>query len=250
MKTKAANDTFVIGRHPIMDGLKDGVRFEKIWIDQGIRGPFEKELRYLCRQEQIPLQVVPKNKLDFICRNKSNQGVAGQISLISYQDIEEIIPWCYEQGKAPFILILDSVEDVRNLGAISRTALWFGIDAIVVPFKNTARINSGAIKSSAGALLKMKICKVQSISTTIGYLQQSGIKIFGADMEGSDLNELEKMDIQGVALLMGSEAKGIHRDLKSHCDEILSIPGTGEMDSLNVSVATGILLHELYRYLK
>ncbi len=248
--TQNIKDQFVIGRNPILDALKEKQNIEKVWIDKAIRGPFEKELRYLCREAEVQLQVVPKEKIDFISRIKGHQGVVAQISHIDYFDLDDVVQWCYEQGKTPFILMTEGIEDVRNIGALARTALWFGAHAIVVPFKGGARINAGAIKSSAGALLKLRVCKVSSLPKAIEQLKGQGLQIIAADMHGT--NDLAKsIDInQGVGLIMGSEGKGISSNTRKLVDHTVSIPGAEQMESLNVSVATGILMHDIYKLIK
>ncbi len=246
----AVKDQFIVGRNPILDALKAKKNIEKVWIDKGIRGPFEKELRFLCREAEVQLQVVPKEKLDYISRIKAHQGVAAQISHIEYYDLDDVVQWCYEQGKAPFILMTEGIEDVRNFGALARTALWFGAHAMVVPLKGGARINAGAIKSSAGALLKLRVCKVASLSKAIQQLKGQGLNIIAADMNGT--NDLaNSIDInQGLALIMGSEGKGISSNTRKLVDHTVSIPGKEQMESLNVSVATGILMHDIYKLIK
>lgn len=243
-------DQFVIGRNPVLEGVQNGSNIEKVWIDKVIRGPFEKDLRFACRQRKIPLQVVPKDKLDYISRNKQNQGVVAQLSHLDYYEINDVVQQCYELGKSPFFLLLDGVEDVRNMGAIARSALWYGVHGLVVPLKGSARINAGAIKSSAGALLSIKVCKVDSLTNSIVELKEQGLQIVGADMLGtSDITSVVNNE-QGVALVMGAEGKGLSLAAKKLCDQIISIEGTQQIDSLNVSVAAGILLNDLYKIVK
>lgn len=243
-------DQYIMGRHPVIDALKNKEKIEKVWIDKAIRGPVEKEIRFLCRQEGIHLQVVPKEKLDYLVRRKNHQGVAAQIAHIIYYDMNDVVQWCYEQGEIAKILILDGVEDIRNIGAVSRSALWFGFHAIVVPSKGTARINAAAIKSSAGALLRIKVCKMNSIEKAIQQLKEQGIKVFAADANGDEAWESKVSKDQGLALVLGAEGKGISSKTKEEADCIVSIDGSGKMESLNVSVAGGILMHRLFELMK
>ncbi len=242
-------DHFVMGRHPVEEALKSDQRIEKIWIDKVIRGPFEREIRYACREKGIQLQVVPKEKLDYLVRRKAHQGIIALLSHVAYYNLDDVVQWYYEQGNVPKILVLENVEDIRNVGAIARSALWFGFETLVLPKKGAARINAAAIKSSAGALLTLKICKEESIANTIDSLKSQGLICLAADMDGQSLESLSLEKGQGVCLVMGSEGKGISRSVSEKVDNIVSIPGSGKMESLNVSVAAGILMHSLFKFM-
>ncbi len=239
-------DEFLLGRKPITEALERDQKVEKVWIDRTIRGEFEKEIRFLCRSKDIPLITAPVGKLNELVKNSSHQGLVAQLSFVKYHKLENIIPFLYEQGKTPRILLLDGIEDVGNLGALARSALWFNFDAIVVPMKSSARMNGYAMKASMGALLEMMVCREKSILGAVEFLQASGVKVFAACMNGNPINS---ENFTGpVALVLGSEENGIHQAVELKCDERVAISGQQDkMESLNVSVAGAILMHEVFK---
>jgi len=239
-------DEFLLGRKPITEALQRDQKLEKVWIDRTIRGEFEKEIRHLCRQKDIPLITAPVGKLNELVKSSSHQGLVAQLSFVKYHKLESIIPFLYEQGKTPRILLLDGIEDVGNLGALARSALWFNFDAIVVPMKSSARMNGYAMKASMGALLEMMVCREKSILGAVEYLQASGVQVFAAAMDG---NPIKDQNFTGpIALVLGSEESGIHQAVEKLCDERISISGQKDkMESLNVSVAGAILMHEVFK---
>lgn len=233
-----------MGRKPVLEALEDGKNIEKIWVDRTVRGDFEKEIRKLAKIAKIPLSSVPIEKLNKI-HSGNHQGIIAQISPIEYQSLETIIPFFYEQGISPKILILDGVEDVRNFAAISRSALWFGFDTIVTSLKSAAQVNAIAMKASAGALNKIPICREKSALSALLFLKESGFTIYGADGEASD--DIYKTEIVApLVLVMGSEQNGMSKEVKSACDKIVAIPGTQKIESLNVSVAAAIIMGHIY----
>lgn len=235
----------IYGRHPIIDSIKAGQAFDKIMLQQGIRGEYEKELRYTCRQFDIPLQVVPKERLNRFTKS-NHQGVIGFISLITYQSLENVLPAIYENSETPLLLILDGVTDVRNFGAIARTAEIAGVHAIIVPKKGAALINSDAIKTSAGALTKIAVCRETSLFTVVEFLQNSGVQVFASDLQAEKMSY--KLDFTvPTALIIGSEDLGVQEGLLRRADETFIIPQVGTTDSYNVSVATGMMLYEVIR---
>ena len=239
-------DKLLIGRKPVFDALFDDTEIEKVWIDREIRGELEKEVRRKTQVRNIPLQYVPKQKLNSIAPKANHQGLIAQLSLVKYWDIESYLPFLYEQGKTPQVLVLDGIEDVRNIGALSRSAVWFDMDAIVVSFKRTAMINSFAYKSSAGAIKDIAICREQSLANAVSYMKSSGFQIVVADMlkEESDYT----IDYEGpIALVMGSESKGVSNEVKKLANTVISIPGSGRVESLNVSVAGALCMYEIYK---
>lgn len=235
----------IYGRHPIIDSIKAGQAFDKIMLQQGIRGEYEKELRYTCRQFDIPLQVVPKERLNRFTKS-NHQGVIGFISLITYQSLENVLPAIYENSETPLLLILDGVTDVRNFGAIARTAEIAGVHAIIVPKKGAALINSDAIKTSAGALTKIAVCRETSLFTVVEFLQNSGVQVFASDLQAEKMSY--KLDFTvPTALIIGSEDLGVQEGLLKRADDTFIIPQVGTTDSYNVSVATGMMLYEVIR---
>ena len=235
----------IYGRHPTIDAIKAGKAFDKIMLQQGIRGEYEKELRYTCRQFDIPLQVVPKERLNRFTKS-NHQGVIGFISLIAYQGLENVLPMIYENSETPLFLILDGVTDVRNFGAIARTAEIAGVHAIIVPKKGAALINSDALKTSAGALTKIAVCRESSLFTVVEFLQNSGVQVFASDLQASKMSFNVDFTVP-TAIIIGSEDLGVQEGLLERANETFIIPQIGTTDSYNVSVATGMILYEVLR---
>lgn len=232
----------VYGRMPVLELIDSGKTIEKIMIKKGMRGEFEITLRNKLKGLDIPVQHVPEKKLDMLIQS-NHQGVIAMTSLIEYQNLNDILAFVFEQGKSPAVLILDGVTDVRNFGAIARSAEIFGIDAIVIPLKGSAQINEDAIKSSAGALVHIPVCRVQSIQNTTQHCKDSGLRIIGAHMKGEQ--RVDACDFRSpFALIMGSEGEGLSPHLVKMLDNTCYIPQIGRTESLNVSVASAIILYE------
>jgi len=242
---KKSGDTILIGRKPVKDALTSGQQLEKVWIDSRLKGDYEKEIRTLTRERNIPLQYLPKEKLHSISGHANHQGVAAQLAIVTYHKVEDVLPLLYEQGKTPAILVLDGIEDVRNIGALARSAVWFGMDAIVIPSKKSARINSFAHKASAGAIKDIPICREQSMTKTLDFLKASGLTIILAD-SGTNNDDSTPDFNEPIALILGSEGKGVSKEIRQRSDLVMTIPGTGNVESLNVSVAGAILMSQIF----
>lgn len=235
----------IYGRHPVIDALNSGQPMEKVLLQQGVRGPFEREIRQLTKKLNIPLQVTPKERMNKWTRG-NHQGIIGLLSPIRYYLLEDVLPGIFERHELPLILLLDGITDVRNLGAIARSAECFGAHAIVLPKKGSALINAEGLKTSAGALTKIPVCRENSLASAISLLKLSGISIFSSDLQAK--KRIQDIDWTGpAAILIGSEGKGVNPALAREADEIFIIPQLGTTDSLNVSVATGIMLYEVVR---
>jgi 23S rRNA (guanosine2251-2'-O)-methyltransferase len=238
----------IYGRHPIADAIRAGKAFEKVLMQQGLRGEAEVEIRQLTKQFGIPLSVVPKEKLAKMAGgNQANhQGILGFLALVEYQKLDEVLPFVYEKGENPLILLLDGVTDVRNFGAIARSAEVMGVQAIVVPTQGTALLNAEAMKASAGALSRINICREKNLSHVLDYLAQAGVQVVASDLQAT--KKVFDIDFTiPTAILMGSEGEGINRALLRRADDTFIIPQVGTTDSLNVSVATGVILYEALR---
>lgn len=239
------DNQIIYGRHPVVDAIKGGASIDKLLLQKGIRGEFEKEIRHLSKTHRIPVQVVPKEKLGKLVRG-NHQGIIGFLALISYYKLEDVLPMVYEKSETPLIVLLDGVTDVRNLGAIARSAEICGAHALVIPRKGSAQINAEALKTSAGALSKLPVCRESSIVKAVEYLQLSGIQVLVSHLEAKKL--LYDLDLRGpTALVLGSEGKGVSSAIVERADELLLIPQKGTTDSFNVSVAGGIMLYEVMR---
>ncbi len=235
----------VYGIRPVLEALDAGNEVEKAFVQRGAGSSAFKELLHKFRDYNIPYQVVPAEKLNKLTR-KNHQGVVAYISPIAFSNIEHIVPGLYEQGKIPFLLILDRISDVRNFGALLRTAESSGVHAVIIPSKGSAQLNSGTIKSSAGAIYKIPVCRAHNLKDVIEYLKASGIKITAATEKTSQ--PYFKTDLTGpIAIIMGSEGEGVSGEYLKKADVKLKIPMLGEIESLNVSVAGGVLMYEVVR---
>ena len=238
-------NTYIMGKHPIVDAIKTGTNFDKIFLQQGTRGEFEIELRHLSKEYNIPIKIVPKERLNKLTPG-NHQGVIGLISLIPFYKLNDLLPGIYERSETPLILILDGITDIRNIGAIARTAECSGVHTIVISKKGTAQINAEAIKSSAGALTKIPICREQSLNSALDTLEWNGITLFASNL-GAKKMVFDIDFTQPTAIVMGSEGKGINREILKRIENQFIIPQKGTTDSFNVSVATGMILYEVMR---
>lgn len=247
-KTKKPNidkDKLIYGRHPIIDAIENGASIDKIMLSQSLKGDYEKELRNLCKERNIPLHIVPKDRISNITQ-KNHQGVLGFLSFLEYQLIEDVFPLIYERGEVPLIMVLDSITDVRNMGAIARSAEAMGVHAMIIPFKKTAQINAEAMKTSAGALTKIPVCRTASLGNAVDYLLMNGLQVVAAELRGKDT--LEELDLTlPTAIVMGSEDEGVRPHILRKATSWFKIPMMGTTDSFNVSVAAGIVLYETIR---
>jgi len=241
-----STDRIIFGIHAVSEALDAGREFEKVLLKSG-RGTSESfgGLRRRLIEGKIPFQHVPVEKLNAVTR-KNHQGVIAYLSEISYGEIEYILPQVFAEGRMPLILVLDQVSDVRNFGAIARTAECAGADAIVIPFRGGARINAEAVKTSAGALHRIPVCRHADLRLLLDFLRNSGLQVFAATEKAS--KTLYETDLTGpAAIVMGSEEKGISAALFEYVDKMVSIPQYGQISSLNVSVAAGIMIYEVIR---
>lgn len=235
----------IFGRHPVADAIRNGSTIERVMLQQGTRGELEIEMRHLCRDYDIPMQVVPKEKLQQLTSG-NHQGVIAFISPVPFYKLEDVLPGIYEDGETPLILILDGITDVRNFGAIARSAACMGVHTIVIPQKGSATITPEAVKASAGTLMKIPVCRTHSLVNTLEFLHLNGLTTFAADVKGK--SPLFKMELTvPCAIIVGSEDEGIQQALLSRVNHRFFIPQTHMTDSFNVSVATGITLYEVVR---
>jgi 23S rRNA (guanosine2251-2'-O)-methyltransferase len=235
----------IFGLRPVIEAIKAGKQIDRLLIRQGLQGALYHELMTEVRKHNIVYQIVPLERIELVTR-KNHQGVLAWLSLIEYQNIANLLPMIYEKGEDPLIIALDGVSDVRNFGAITRSAEGLGAHAIIIPEKGSARITADAVKTSAGALHLFPVCREKSVLRAIEFLRDSGLKIICA-LEKFGIAASEA-DLKGpVVLIMGSEDKGISRELIALADQKIRIPMKGNIGSLNVSVAAGILIYEITR---
>lgn len=235
----------IYGVHAVLEALQDCKPIDQILIKKQSDNEQIREIIYLARKQNVTIKSVPIEKLNKITR-KVHQGIIAFASPIEFQDIEQIVPNLFESGKNPFIVVLDQVCDVRNFGAITRTCECMGVDAVIVPQKGSAQIGADAVKTSAGALLKIPVCKVHSLKGALAFLQESGIQIVCA-AEKFSKNCFETDLTQPLALVMGAEEDGIESSIVDMADACIKIPMKGEISSLNVAAATAICVYEVCR---
>ncbi|MDD4141742.1 MAG: 23S rRNA (guanosine(2251)-2'-O)-methyltransferase RlmB [Bacteroidales bacterium] len=245
MENNTRDTNMIYGIHPVIEAIEAGKEIEKILVGKDVRNPQFMDLLKLIRQNNLPCQYVPLEKLNRVTR-KNHQGIIAYIAPVTFHNIETIIPSLYEEGKNPLILILDKVTDVRNMGAILRTAECAGVDAVIYPEKGSAMLNSETVKSSAGAIEHIPICKVKNLIQTIKFLANSGLNIV-ACTEKTDTDFTEVDFTKPTAIIMGSEGEGISLEIFRYTHNEAAIPLYGKIESLNVSCATAVILYEVVK---
>jgi 23S rRNA (guanosine2251-2'-O)-methyltransferase len=237
--------TLVIGRKSVIEALQSGKQLERIYLQSTVHGEAIDAIRAVAEKYLVPVNKVPVEKLNGF--NISNhEGCVAVISKIQYQNLQDVISFVVEKGETPLFVILDGITDIRNIGAIARSAFCFGVHAIIIPDKGVGALNEDAILTSAGALEKMAVCRVNSLMKTVDELHLNGIKVFAGEMTAEkklyDLNLAEP-----CAIVLGGEEQGVYPALMKICDEQFQIPMPGGFESLNVSVANGIILYEVMK---
>lgn len=228
--------------------MQSGKQLERIYLQNNIHGELVDEIKKLAEKTQTPINKVPVERLNNL-NVYNHEGCVALIAKVQYQNLQDIISFVVEKGEAPLLLILDGITDIRNIGGIARSAYCFGVHAIIIPDKGVGALNEDAVLTSAGALEKIAVCRVNSLMKTVDDLHMNGIKVFASEMKATkktfDCNFKEP-----CAIIMGAEEKGIYPALLKISDEQFQIPMTGDFDSLNVSVATGIILYEVMKQRK
>ena len=234
--------SLIIGRQPLIESLQSGRPIDKILFQKGVSGDAIHSIRELAKQNNVPVQYVPAEKLNSISR-ANNQRVIAFAALVQYMDLQQVIDHTVSRGEVPLFVMLDGVTDVRNIGAIARTAVCCGAQALILPDKGVGALNEEAMKSSAGALERIHVCRVNSLMKAVDELHLNGISVYASEMTAEKtLAQLEWKE--PVAVVMGSEDKGVFPALMKICDQKFKIPMAGNFESLNVSVATGMILYE------
>ncbi|HHX31783.1 MAG TPA: 23S rRNA (guanosine(2251)-2'-O)-methyltransferase RlmB [Bacteroidales bacterium] len=236
------NKEMIFGIRAVIEAIDAGKDIDKVLIRRELSGDLIIELQQLLRDYEIPMQKVPVERIDRITR-KNHQGVIAFTSAVTYHKLENIIPQLYEEGKNPFILVLDGLTDVRNFGAIARTCEVAGVDAIVIPSRGSVTVNSDAVKTSAGALHTIPVCREKSLKEAVVLLKNSGIKVIAATEKAATVYTSSDMSIP-IAVVMGSEDEGISNEIIRISDELIKLPQFGKIQSLNVSVAAGVIIYE------
>lgn len=238
-----SNENLVIGRNAVLELLKSGKEIENVLIAKGEREGSINQIIALCREKKIVIKNVDRKKLDFLAPGGNHQGVAANIPAHEYSTVEEIIEYAQQKGEDPFIIMCDEIEDSHNLGAIIRTAEACGVHGIIIPKRRNVGLNYIVAKTSCGALEYMKVARVTNLASTIDELKKKNIWVYAADMDGQ---RWDKTDFSGgCCLVVGSEGNGVGRLIKEKCDVTVSLPMLGKVNSLNASVAAGILMYEI-----
>jgi 23S rRNA (guanosine2251-2'-O)-methyltransferase len=232
----------IIGRQPLIETIRSGRAIDKILLQRNTAGESIAEIRQLAREHNIPVQVVPVEKLGSLTK-ANHQGVIAFAGLVQYLDLQQVIDHVVGTGGVPLFVMLDGVTDVRNIGAIARSALCCGAQALIIPDKGVGALNEEAMKSSAGALERIQVCRVQSLLKAVDSLHLNGIKVFTSEMK-AERRVFELSLGEPCCIVMGSEDKGVQPYIHKAADAFFTIPMAGEFDSFNVSVAAGIILYE------
>ena len=236
---------YIFGIRAVIEAIEAGKEVDKILVKKDLQGELVQDLFAAARSAGVVVQRVPVERINRITR-KNHQGVVAFVSAVEYYHLDEFVPALYEAGKTPFIILLDGVTDVRNFGAIARTCECAGVDAIVIPAKGSVSVNADAVKTSAGALHTLPVCRERSIQEAVRYLHDSGFTIVAAT-EKSDKNYTAADYTVPVALVMGAEDTGVSPTVLRYCDEMVAIPMRGNIGSLNVSVAAAVMIYEVVR---
>lgn len=238
------NENIIEGRNPILEAFDSKLTIEKLLVSKGETQGSIVKIISMARERNIPVMEVDRRRLDDVSNTKHHQGVIAYVTPYHYRELPDILKIAQERGEKPFILVLDEIEDPHNLGSIVRTAELTGVHGVIIPKRRSVGVNSTVYKTSAGAVNHMAIAKVTNIARTLDELKDAGLFVYGADMKGD--SESHKTNFSGgVALVIGNEGKGISRLVAQKCDSIVSIPMVGKVNSLNASVAAGILMYEV-----
>ena len=236
---------FVFGRHAVVEALQTPDRVNRVFIQEGTSGRDAAKVIELAREKGIQVQTVPKTKIEDLVGNAVHQGLVASIAAYEYADLEDIFKKAEEKGEDPFIVILDGVEDPHNLGSILRTADATGVHGIIIPKRRSASLTATVAKASTGAIEHVPVVRVTNLTQTIEQLKARGIWVFGTDMNGTDYR---KWNTSGpLAIVMGNEGKGVSRIVKESVDEMVTIPMVGHVQSLNASVASALMMYEVFR---
>lgn len=244
-KNITGNSNIICGRNPVLEAVRSGREIDRLLVAHGVAGGSVTAIIAKCKAKGILIKEISPQKLDYYCGGANHQGVAVMYAAEEYSTPEEILEVAKERGEKPFIIICDEIEDPHNLGAIIRTAEACGVHGIIIPKRRSASLNATVAKSASGALEYMKVARVTNIANTIDYLKENGVWVFGADMDGDDFTKTD-FDTP-CALVIGNEGKGIGALTAKKCDGIVSLPMLGKINSLNASVAAGVLMYEVVR---
>lgn len=245
MRNETGAGEIIFGRNPVMEALRSGRTIDKIYVAVGAATGSTKAILAKCREKKIVIKEVPPTKLDFLCGKGNHQGIAAAVSEYGYSDVKSMLDAAAEQGVPPFLIFCDGIEDPHNLGAILRTAECVGAHGVILPERHSASLTATVAKAACGALEYVKVARVTNLVATMRELKEAGLWFYAADMDGETWCQT---DLKGaVGLVIGSEGNGVSRLVKDTCDGVISLPMSGKINSLNASVAAGVLLYEIAR---
>lgn len=240
------NESYVSGRNPVRELLKNKSKIDKIYVQADDRQGSIKQIIAMARNQGIVVTTTDKKKLDSMAKGASHQGVVAMVTDFEYSTIEEILSLAQDRGQDPFVVILDQVEDTQNLGAIVRTCEAAGVHGVIIPERRSAQVNETVHRTSSGAIAYMKVARVTNIAMTLDRLKEEGLWIYGAHMEGEDLYKGVKMT-GPIGLVIGGENKGLTKHIQKHCDVLVKIPMFGQISSLNASASAAVMIYEIVR---
>lgn len=241
-QTRPKKSSLIIGKINVLTALQEGKELERVYMQSTLHGDVAEEIKKLALKNNVPVNKVPVEKLNSF-NVINHEGVIALLSKVQYQDLQNVISFITEKGEAPLLLMLDGITDIRNIGGIARTAYCCGVHAIIIPEKGVGALNEDAILTSAGALEKISVCRVNSLMKAVDDLHLNGIKVYASEMTAS--TTIDKVNFtEPSCIIMGGEEHGIYPALMKICDDKIKIPMKGDFESLNVSVATGMILYE------
>jgi len=245
MNDKEREKGFIYGARAVIEAMKSGKTVEKVLIKRDSEGELVKELKEMLMNQNVPIQTVPLEALNRLTR-MNHQGIIAFVSPVEFCTIEELLPKLFEEGKTPFILVLDEITDVRNFGAIIRTAECCGVHAIVFPSKGSAGVSEDMVKTSAGAIFHIPMCRCANLKDAVNFIRASGVKLVASTEKAT--NFYTQVDYnQPIAIVLGSEERGVTPFFIKNADDSVKIPILGTIDSLNVSVAAAVMMYEVVR---
>lgn len=246
MSVETNSEEMIAGKHPVLEALRSGREINKIWIAEGAQKTLTQPIVAEAKKQGIVVQFVDKRKLDSMVEGVAHQGVVAQAAAFSYVEVEELLEIAAQSGTAPFILVLDEIEDPHNLGSILRTAECTGVHGVIIPKRRSASLTATVLKTSAGAAEHVPVARVTNLAQTIDKLKEAGVWVAGTDVSASQDVYKMKFDMP-LAVVIGNESKGMGRLIKEKCDFLVKLPMLGRLNSLNASVAAGVLMYEVVR---
>ncbi len=243
MEDRKQKDDLIVGRNPVSEAIRSKRSIDRILVAKGARNGAVVGILAKAKKRDIPIKEVDSKKLDYICGGANHQGIAAYAAVKEYSTVDDIFSLAEERGEPPFIIILDEIEDPHNLGAVIRTAECAGAHGVIIPKRRSATLSYAVGKASAGAVEYVPVARVTNISNTIDELKKRGVWVYGADMDGVDYNDCDFAE--SVALVIGNEGKGISRLAREKCDGLVSLKMKGKINSLNASVAAGVLMYAI-----